>query len=30
MEIITTIEDIRRIVKQWKNQGYSIGFVPTM
>lgn len=30
MEIITTIEDIRSIVKQWKNQGYSIGFVPTM
>ena len=30
MEIITTIEDIRSIVKQWKNQEYSIGFVPTM
>lgn len=30
MEIITTIEDIRSIVKQWINQGYSIGFVPTM
>ena len=30
MEIITTIEDIRSIVKQWKNQGYSIGYVPTM
>lgn len=30
MEIITTIENIRSIVKQWKNQGYSIGFVPTM
>ena len=30
MEIITTIENIRNIVKQWKEQGYSIGFVPTM
>lgn len=30
MEIITTIENIRSIVKQWKDQGYSIGFVPTM
>lgn len=30
MEIITTIENIRSIVNQWKNQGYSIGFVPTM
>ncbi len=30
MEIITTIENIRSIVKQWKEQGYSIGFVPTM
>lgn len=30
MEIITTIEDIRSIVKQWKDQGYSVGFVPTM
>lgn len=30
MEIITTIENIRSIVNQWKDKGYSIGFVPTM
>lgn len=30
MEIITTIENIRSIVNHWKDNGYSIGFVPTM
>ena len=30
MEILTTIENIRSIVNQWKDKGYSIGFVPTM
>lgn len=30
MEIITRIENIRSIVNQWKDKGYSIGFVPTM
>ena len=30
MEIITTIKNIRNIVNQWKDQGCSIGFVPTM
>ncbi|OOB80178.1 MAG: pantoate--beta-alanine ligase [Epulopiscium sp. Nuni2H_MBin003] len=30
MEIITTIDNIRSKVKEWKLQGLSVGFVPTM
>lgn len=30
MELITTIEKIRCIITSWKQQGYSVGFVPTM
>lgn len=30
MELITTIKKIRCIITGWKQQGYSVGFVPTM
>lgn len=30
MEVITTIEEIRSKVKQWKKEGLRIGLVPTM
>ena len=30
MEIITTINEIRKKVKMWKKEGLSVGFVPTM
>jgi pantoate--beta-alanine ligase len=30
MKIINTIEEIREQVKQWKREGKSVGFVPTM
>lgn len=30
MQIVRTIQEIRNIVKEWKQQGLSVGFVPTM
>ncbi len=30
MKVVKTIEEVRKIVKQWKKQGLSIGLVPTM
>ncbi len=30
MNLVKTIEEVRGTVKKWKNEGYSIGFVPTM
>ena len=30
MKVINYIEEIREIVKEWKKQGLTIGFVPTM
>ncbi|WP_028258269.1 pantoate--beta-alanine ligase [Veillonella montpellierensis] len=30
MQIITTIQDMRHAVREWKRQNSSIGFVPTM
>lgn len=30
MKIIETIEEVKQQIKKWKQQGYSIGFVPTM
>ncbi|MBO5371915.1 MAG: pantoate--beta-alanine ligase [Lachnospiraceae bacterium] len=30
MQIITTVKEIRTLVKEWKRQGQTIGFVPTM
>ena len=30
MEILKNITDIREKIQDWKNQGFSIGFVPTM
>jgi len=30
MKIVTTVQEIRDVVKQWRKEGYSIGFVPTM
>lgn len=30
MKIVTTVQEIRDIVKQWRKEGSSIGFVPTM
>lgn len=30
MQTTQTIRQTREIIKSWKNQGYSIGFVPTM
>lgn len=30
MQIVKTIQEIRNIVKEWKQQGLSVGFVPTM
>lgn len=28
--IINTISEVRRVVKEWKSQGFSVGLVPTM
>jgi len=30
MQIVNTIKEVRRQVKTWKKEGYTIGFVPTM
>lgn len=30
MEIVCTIEEVRKNVKQWKKEGLTVGFVPTM
>ena len=30
MQIVTTINEVRSCVKEWKRQGLTIGFVPTM
>ena len=30
MKIVKTVNEVREQVKQWKKQGYTIGFVPTM
>ena len=30
MKIVSTIEEVREQVKEWKKEGLSIGFVPTM
>ncbi len=30
MRIVKTVNDIRKVVKEWKAEGLSVGFVPTM
>ncbi|MGN1318499.1 MAG: pantoate--beta-alanine ligase [Lachnospirales bacterium] len=30
MKVVKTIEEVRKIVKQWKKEGLSVGLVPTM
>lgn len=30
MDIVKTVKDVRQYVKKWKQEGLSIGFVPTM
>ena len=30
MKIVKTINEVREIIKNWKKQGCTIGFVPTM
>ena len=30
MRLVKTIKEVREIVKEWKKQGLSVGFVPTM
>ncbi|MCG5103730.1 pantoate--beta-alanine ligase [Oceanobacillus alkalisoli] len=30
MQIASTIKDVKDVVKKWKEEGYTIGFVPTM
>lgn len=30
MKVVETISEIRKQIKDWRKQGYSIGFVPTM
>ena len=30
MEIVTTVQEVRDRIKEWKRQGQTVGFVPTM
>lgn len=30
MELVTTVEEVRNCIKQWKKEGLSVGLVPTM
>lgn len=30
MKLVKTVKEVREIVKEWKRQGLSVGFVPTM
>ena len=30
MKVVTTIKEVRENVKQWKKEGQTVGFVPTM
>ena len=30
MKIVSTVEEVRAQVREWKKEGYTIGFVPTM
>ncbi len=30
MKVCDTVEEVRRTVNEWKRQGFSVGFVPTM
>ncbi|MBQ9520278.1 MAG: pantoate--beta-alanine ligase [Acholeplasmatales bacterium] len=30
MELVRTVNEVRKIVKEWKSKGYKVGYVPTM
>lgn len=30
MQVVKTVKEVKKIVKEWKNEGKSVGFVPTM
>ena len=30
MKVVTTVKEVRDYVKQWKKNGETVGFVPTM
>lgn len=30
MKVVTTVKEVRELVKRWKKEGQSVGFVPTM